>query len=68
MSKLTFEPAIISSVLFGKYQNRTENTETEFSRYRFLEGTDRYLFFQGTEFLWEPKYRTNRYGITECLG
>jgi hypothetical protein len=35
---------VINSVLFGKYRNRTEFTDTEFPRYRVSLGTDRYQF------------------------
>ena len=52
---------MISSILFGK-RNRTEFTDTEFSRYQVFLGTDRYQFLRnricnGTE---EPN-RSVRY-------
>ena len=31
---------------FGKYQNRTERTDTKLARYRIFLGTDRYQFSQ----------------------
>jgi len=38
--------SVINSVLFGKYRNRTEFTDTEFSRYQVFLGTDRYQFLR----------------------
>jgi hypothetical protein len=58
MSKIVFEPAITcscdSSVFFDKYRNWIETTETEFPRYRFLEGTHEYIFFE------KPKFYENQ--------
>jgi hypothetical protein len=51
---------VISSVLFGKYRNRTESTKTEFPRFRFLKEIDRYLFSK------EPNFCGNR--STEPIG
>ena len=56
---------VISLVLFGKYRNRTEFTDTEFSRYQVFIGTDRYQFLRnricnGTEEPnWSVRYLPN---------
>jgi hypothetical protein len=47
-------------IFFGKYRNRTKNTEIEFPRYRFLEGIDQYLFPE------EPNFSGNQ--STEPIG
>ena len=65
--------SVISSVLFGKYRNQTEFTDTEFSRYRVFLGTDQYQFLRnricnGTE---EPnrsvRYLPNAQGYPPLL-